>query len=70
MIEGAELTIYSVGGENFGVSLSDVQLYAVCKVLGLKFYGNGEISHFSDDGLKSLIDDKVNIWNLELKKHE
>lgn len=51
MIEGAELIVYDENGNNINVDLSQTQLLAVCKILGLKAE-NGILTCFSDKSLK------------------
>jgi len=60
MISGAELTIYSIQGDEVSMSLSGVQLQAVCKMLGLKYDGAANFICYSDDGLKTIMDRTIN----------
>jgi len=48
--EGAELSLYSTNG-TFSFALSDVQLAAVIKLLGLKPSPGNGVSCYSDDTL-------------------
>ena len=61
MISSAELVIYLNNDEdNLCVSLSETQLKAVIKLLGIELKPNNDLSMFSDDGLKMLMDKTIN----------
>lgn len=54
MIKGAELILYDEDGNNINIDLSQTQLLAICKILGLKAE-SGNITCFSDDSLKTFM---------------
>lgn len=60
MITYAEIMLYDDKGDTIGFELSATQLVAVCKLLGIKYKGAGEIACYSDESLKKLIKMKGN----------
>lgn len=62
-IEGVELTIYSVEGDNFSIPLSSMQTLIILKILGFEFNEN-QYSMFDDKTLNKIIQMKGNPLNL------
>ena len=54
--EGAEITIYTVDGEQFTIDLSAIQTIAAMKILGIKFSSNNSYSCYSDKTVKELFE--------------
>ncbi|WP_160679719.1 hypothetical protein [Clostridium sp. C8-1-8] len=63
-LEGAELTIYKTDGESFAFDLSPTQLLAICKILGINFDEKGNMTCFSDEGLKKFMEVTVDRMKL------
>jgi hypothetical protein len=55
-IEGAELIVYYLNGDNINIDLSAKQIEAICKILGLKMNDDGTYACYSDNGLKNLME--------------
>lgn len=62
-IEGVELTIYSVEGDNFSIPLSSMQTLIILKILGFELNEN-QYSMFDDKTLNKIIQMKGNPLNL------
>lgn len=58
-IEGAEITVYFDIGENISLDLSEAQLKAVLKLLGVKFKGLN-VYYYSDDTLRRFMEMEKN----------
>lgn len=58
LIENAKLIIYDNNKNSININLSQIQILAICKILGLKIE-NGNISYFSDNSLKTLIEKTI-----------
>lgn len=54
--EGAELTVYGSNGEEISIDLSPIQLNAVCRLLGIEYRGDGNISCYSDASVLKIVD--------------
>lgn len=65
MITNAVITIHNEQGESIGFELSYMQLITVCKILGIKYNDGEEISCFSDETLKKLIEMDRNPFKLK-----
>ncbi len=58
-IEGAEITVYFDIGENLSLDLSETQLKAVMKLLGVKFKGLN-VCYYSDETLQRFMEMEKN----------
>lgn len=65
-IEGVELNIYSINGQDFSINLSPKQLLIVIKILGLDLTYDGNLKCFSDETLDEFITMKGNPLKLKL----
>ena len=62
MIKYAELVLYDENDNTAGFELSEMQLKAVCKILGIKPSEQpGSISCFSDNSINKIIEQLENI---------
>lgn len=66
--EGAEMTIYTQSGGQFSLELSQMQAFAVMKLLGIRFNSGSSYSCYSDEALKDFFDFKGNPLRLEPKE--
>lgn len=62
-IEGVELTIYNIEGDNFSIPLNSIQTLIILKILGFEFNEN-QYSMFDDKTLNKIIQMKGNPLNL------
>lgn len=58
-IEGAEITVYFDIGENLSLDLSETQLKAVMKLLGVKIKGLN-VYYYSDETLQRFLEMEKN----------
>ena len=65
-IEGVELTIYNIEGDNFSIPLNSIQTLIILKILGFEFNEN-QYSMFDDKTLNKIIQMKGNPLNLKKK---
>lgn len=67
--EGAEITVYTAGGETMTLDLSKTQLFVVLKILGVDFRSGmrNTYSCHSDETLLKLFEYKGNPLNLTYK---
>lgn len=63
MIKSAELILYDENDDTFSLNLNSIQLYAICKILGLQIEHN-EIICFSDESLKTILEKTIERWTL------
>lgn len=63
LIENAKLIIYDNNKNSININLSQIQILAICKILGLKAE-NGNISYFSDNSLKTLMEKTIDRFKL------
>jgi hypothetical protein len=68
--EGAEITIYTQGGNQFNFDLSQMQAFMVLKILGFKFGKGDNYSCYSDQALEKFFDMTTNPLRLKEKDQE
>lgn len=67
--EGAEITVYTKGGDTITLDLSKTQLFIVFKILGIDFKPGGLYTCHSDQGLEEFLNMKTNPLRL-IKKDQ
>lgn len=63
-IDSSEIIFYLKNGNNLSISLTQTQLAVICKILGFDFYGEEDLTCFSDKDLKKIVSMKGNPFNL------